>query len=211
MVAVVREDSMEAGLAVGKTFVEHGARIVEVTMTTPDALDILRTLKTTYATRGIIFAAGSLRSSTDAAEARRAGAEILVSPHTDMRVIEYALEHDLLCVAGALTATEVIQAWEAGAGVVKIFPAPLVGGAPYIRALRQPIRDIPLLAGGPVTLDSIDDYLDAGAVAVNLGSALALPELVHRAAWNEIGRRVSIAVTTIQNRHKTHHQETAVH
>lgn len=211
IVTVVREDSAETGLKIARTLVEHGARIIEVTMTTPDALDIIQALKKAYAGRGLLLAAGSLRGGNDAAEARRAGAEILVSPHTDLRVIDYALEHDLLCIAGALTPTEVVQAWEAGAGIIKIFPAPQVGGPAYITALRQPIRDIPLLAGGPIPLESIDDYLDAGAIAVNLGATLALPDLVRRSDWSAIGRRLSIALATIQTRTRTERPDAVIH
>lgn len=203
MVAVVREDSAENGERVARSYLSAGARIVEITFTTPSAVEILARLADEASSRGAVLAAGSVRNTNDAAEARRAGAQVLVSPHTSLPVVEYALEHDLLCIAGAMTPTEIISAWEAGAGIVKIFPAPLVGGAAYIRAVRQPVRDIPLLAGGPVTLETIDEYLDAGAVAVNLGGALALPELVQAGRFDEISRRVSMALATIASRQQT--------
>ena len=84
----------------------------------------------------------------DAAMARRAGAKIIVSPHTDLQVIEYANENDMLCVAGASTPTEIIRAWEAGCDIVKVYPAHYLGGPDYIRTIRGPIRDVLMLAGG---------------------------------------------------------------
>lgn len=199
IVGVVREDSVEAAEAVADAYVRNGIGIVEITMTTPDALELMAALHKKHG-RQIAIAAGTVRSTNDAALARRAGAEIIVSPHTDSHVIEYAVENDLLSVAGAATATEIIRAWEAGADIVKIFPAHFLGGPDYIRTIRGPIRDIPMLAGGPVPLDKIDDYLDAGCIAVNLGATLAVPDLVQTGQWDEIGRRVTLATSIVQSR-----------
>jgi len=200
IVGVVREDSIEAAEAVADSYARNGIKIVEVTLTTPDAFDLIAKLVQRYASQEITIAAGTVRSSNDAASARRAGAEVIVSPHTDVHVLEYAVENDLLAVAGAGTPTEIIRAWEAGADIVKIFPALYMGGPDYIRTIRGPIRDIPMLAGGPVPLDSIDAYLDAGCVAVNLGVSLAVPDLVRAKQWEEIGRRVILATSIIQSR-----------
>lgn len=200
IVGVVREDTAEAAAAVADAYAQNGIRIVEITLTTPDAFDLMSTISRRYAGDDVTVAAGTVRSSNDAAAARRAGAEIIVSPHTDLRVIEYAIENDMLSIAGAATATEVIHAWEAGCDIVKIFPAPQLGGDSYVRALRGPIRDVPMLAGGPVTLDAIDGYLDAGCIAVNLGVSLALPDLVRARQWDEIGRRVILAISIVQSR-----------
>ena|SRR5581483_6787233 len=200
IVGVVREDTTEAAAAVADAYAKNGIRIIEITLTTPDAFELIATISKRYAGDDITVAAGTVRSSNDAALARRAGAEVIVSPHTDVRVIEYAVENDLLVVAGAATATEIVHAWEAGCDIVKIFPAPQLGGPDYIRAIRGPIRDVPMLAGGPVMLDAIEPYLDAGCVAVNLGVSLAVPDLVRTRQWDEIGRRVILATSIIQSR-----------
>jgi len=200
IVGVVREDSAEAAEAVADSYARNGIRFLEVTLTTPDAIKLIATLSERYATQEIVIAAGTVRSANDAAQASRAGAEVLVSPHTDVAVIEYANEHDLLCVAGAATATEIIHAWSAGADVVKIYPAHHLGGPDYIRTIRGPIRDVAMLAGGPVPLDQIDNYLDAGCAAVNLGPSLAVPDLVRTHQWDEIGRRVMLATSIVQSR-----------
>lgn len=199
IIGVVREDSAEAAEAVAEAYVRNGMRIVEVTLTTPDAVELMATLQKRWG-KSIAIAAGTVRSTNDAALARRAGASIIVSPHTDPQVIEYAVENDLLSIAGAATPTEIIRAWEAGADVVKVYPAHHLGGPDYIRTIRGPIRDIPMLAGGPVPLDMIDNYLDAGCIAVNLGGSLAVPDLVQTSQWDEIGRRVTMATSIVAAR-----------
>ncbi len=200
IVGVVREDSAEDAAAVADAYARNGIGILEITLTTPDAFDLISTISRRYAGDDVTVAAGTVRSSNDAAMARRAGAEIVVSPHTDVRLIEYAIENDMLSIAGASTPTEIIRAWEAGCDVVKIFPAPQLGGPDYVRAIRGPIRDVPMLAGGPVSLDAIDAYLDAGCIAVNLGVSLALPDLVRTKQWDEIGRRVILAMSIVRSR-----------
>src|SRR5688572_12656968 len=212
IVGVVRENDAEDAWEIAKTYADHGIRSIEITLTTPDALALIARVVQRYSGKGIVVAAGTVRSSNDAAEARRAGAEVLVSPHTDIRVIEYAVEHDLLYIAGAATPTEIIHAWEAGAGLIKVYPAPQLGGPDYFRTIRQPIRDVPMLAGGPVAIESIEAYLDAGAVAVNLGGALSIPELVRSKKWEEIGRRVSIATSIVRGRRSQNvDRESVVH
>ena len=200
IIGVVREETVESATAVADAYARNGIRIIEITMTTPDALDLITALAQRFEKQYAVIAAGTIRTSNDAALARRAGAQIIVSPHTDVRVIEYSNENDLLCVAGASTPTEIIRAWEAGADVVKVYPAQHLGGADYIRTIRGPIRDVPMLAGGPVPLDQIDSYLDAGCVAVNLGASLAVPDLVNTRQWDEIGRRAMLAASIVQSR-----------
>lgn len=199
IIGVVREDTAEAAEAVAEAYARNGLHIVEVTMTTPDALELIASLHKRYG-KTVVLAAGTVRSTNDAALARRAGASVIVSPHTDAQVIEYAIENDLLCVAGAATPTEIIRAWEAGCDIVKVYPAHFLGGPEYIRTIRGPIRDIPMLAGGPVPLDMIDNYLDAGCIAVNLGASIAVPDLVENGQWDEIGKRAALAASVIQTR-----------
>jgi 2-dehydro-3-deoxyphosphogluconate aldolase/(4S)-4-hydroxy-2-oxoglutarate aldolase len=199
IIGVVREDTVEAAEAVAHAYALNGIGILEITMTTPDAVQLMTSLEQRYGQQ-LVIAAGTIRSTNDAALARRAGAKIIVSPHTDPHIIEYANENDMLCIAGAATATEIIRAWEAGADIVKIYPAQHLGGPDYIRTIRGPIRDVLMLAGGPVPLDMIDNYLDAGCIAVNLGGSLAVPDLVREQQWDEIGRRVLLATSIVESR-----------
>jgi 2-dehydro-3-deoxyphosphogluconate aldolase/(4S)-4-hydroxy-2-oxoglutarate aldolase len=211
IVGVVRENSAEAARSVADAYARHGIGVLEITLTTPDAFDIIAELVKSHGSQGITIAAGTVRSANDAAAARRAGAEVIVSPHTNAQVIEYAVENEMLCIAGAATATEIIHAWELGADIVKVYPAAQLGGPDYIRVIRGPIRDIPMLAGGIVPLDTIDSYLDAGCVAVNLGPSLAVPDLVRTHQWEEIGRRVILATSIVQSRQTVVMPESYVH
>jgi 2-dehydro-3-deoxyphosphogluconate aldolase / (4S)-4-hydroxy-2-oxoglutarate aldolase len=200
IIGVVREDSAEAAMAVARAYADNGIRLLEITLTTPEAFDLIRRLSEEYSEKDVVIAAGTVRSTNDAATARRNGARMIVSPHTDPRVIEYSNENDLLSIAGAATVTEIVHAWETGCDIVKVYPAQLLGGPDYFRTIRQPIRDIPMLAGGPVPLDAVEAYLDAGAIAVNLGGSLAVPDLVRASQWDEIGRRVLLATSIVQSR-----------
>jgi 2-dehydro-3-deoxyphosphogluconate aldolase/(4S)-4-hydroxy-2-oxoglutarate aldolase len=211
IIGVVREESVEAAESVAEAYARNGIRILEVTLTTPQAFDLISRFAQKYAPLDVVIAAGTVRNSNDAAQARRAGAQVIVSPHTDVRVIEYANENDLLSVAGAGTATEIVRAWEAGCDIVKVFPALYLGGPDYIRTLRGPIRDVPMLAGGPVPLDTIESYLDAGCIAVNLGASLAVPELVQTEQWEEIGRRALLATSIVQSRNVDVESDSYVH
>ncbi|HEX9457900.1 MAG TPA: bifunctional 4-hydroxy-2-oxoglutarate aldolase/2-dehydro-3-deoxy-phosphogluconate aldolase [Thermoanaerobaculia bacterium] len=211
IIGVVREESVEAAESVAEAYARNGIRILEVTLTTPDAFDLISRFAQTYAALDVVIAAGTVRNGNDAAQARRAGAQIIVSPHTEVRVIEYATENDLLCIAGAGTATEIIRAWEAGCDIVKVFPALYFGGPDYIRTLRGPIRDVAMLAGGPVPLDTIESYLDAGCIAVNLGASLAVPDLVKSEQWEEIGRRALLATSIVQSRNADVESDAYVH
>jgi 2-dehydro-3-deoxyphosphogluconate aldolase/(4S)-4-hydroxy-2-oxoglutarate aldolase len=207
IIGVVREDSAEVAEAVAEAYARNGIRIVEITMTTPDAVELMASMAKRFGPN-VTVAAGTVRSANDAALARRAGAEVIVSPHTDTRVIEYAVENDMLCIVDAATPTEIVHAWEAGCDIVKVYPALHLGGPDYIRTIRGPIRDVPMLAGGPVPLDMIDAYLDAGCVAVNLGPSLAVPDLVRSGQWEEIGRRAMLATSIVQSRRNLEQPET---
>ena len=210
IIGVVREETFAAASAVAEAYARNGVGIVEVTMTTPDAAELIASVVQRFGTE-VSVAAGTVRSANDAAMARRAGATVIVSPHTDLRVIEYANENDMLCVAGAATPTEIIRAWEGGCDIVKVYPAQYLGGPDFIRTIRGPIRDVPLLAGGPIPLDMIEAYLDAGCMAVNLGPSLAVPDLVRTEQWEEIGRRAMLASSIIQSRRQGRETESWVH
>ena len=208
IIGIVREDSAESARAVAEEYARNGIQIIEITFTTPEAVELMAYMSQKYS--GIAIAAGTVRSTNDAALARRAGARAIVSPHTDARIIEYAVENDLLSIAGAGTCTEIIKAWETGCDIVKVYPAHHLGGPDFIRTIRGPIRDVPMLAGGPIPLDMIDAYLDSGCVAVNLGGSLAVPDLVKQKKWDEIGRRVLLATSIVASR-KGSLQDSYVH
>src|SRR5260221_4073934 len=127
IIGVVREESADVAAHVIDAYARNGIRVIEVTMTTPEAIELMTLAAKKYADSDIIIAAGTVRSTNDAALARRAGAQVIVSPHTDLRVIEYANENDPLCIAGASTPTQIIRAWAGGRDIVKGYPAPHLG------------------------------------------------------------------------------------
>ncbi|MDX1582072.1 MAG: bifunctional 4-hydroxy-2-oxoglutarate aldolase/2-dehydro-3-deoxy-phosphogluconate aldolase [Thermoanaerobaculia bacterium] len=199
IIGVVRFERAELAAGTAEAYAEHGIRNIEITMTTPGALDLISDLAHRLGDRGITVAAGSVRGGEEARLAHEGGAEVLVSPHTDPAVIEYANDHDLVCVAGASTPTEIVRAWELGASIIKVYPARLLGGADYIRTIRQPIRGVRMLAGGPVDVEELPDYFDAGVVAVNMGGALAPLSFVEQHRWDEVGQRVRHALEAMSN------------
>jgi 2-dehydro-3-deoxyphosphogluconate aldolase/(4S)-4-hydroxy-2-oxoglutarate aldolase len=151
--------------------VEGGIRCLEVTLTTPRALDLVGQLRVDLPP-SVTIGAGTVITVAQARDAVNAGAEFLVSPSTDAEVIGVGLANETPCYPGAWTPTEIVEAWRSGACAVKLFPA-VTGGPAYLRQVRQPLPDIPLIAVGGVDPDNAREYLCAGAVAVGIGSGLA--------------------------------------
>ncbi len=147
-----------------------GLQAIELTMNTDDALKIVSSNIPTVP-EGKMLGMGTIRNLEEAKKAVDAGAMFLVTPHTDTDVIEYAKTHSVPIVAGALTPTEVYNAWAAGADMVKIFPCRPFGPG-YIKELRGPFEQVALVAVGGVDLDNITDYFDAGASAVGASTTL---------------------------------------
>ncbi|KOY18426.1 bifunctional 4-hydroxy-2-oxoglutarate aldolase/2-dehydro-3-deoxy-phosphogluconate aldolase [Paenibacillus xylanivorans] len=170
LVAIVRGISRESAQAAGQGMTDGGIRLMEVTLNTADAHDIIADWRARHEGKAYI-GAGTVLNVQMAKEAVAAGAQFLVSPNVDLSVIEYAVEHGVEIWPGAMTPTEIVAAYEAGAKVVKLFPMASLG-IPYLREIKAPLNHIPLLVTGGATLDNIADYYTAGAAAVGLGSAL---------------------------------------
>lgn len=154
---------------------EGGISIVEITMTVPGAVEVIREL-TKNGGAGILVGAGTVLNAEMARSCLDAGAEFLVSPGFHRGIVEFAVREGKLVMAGALTPTEVITAWEAGADFVKVFPCGQVGGAKYIKALRGPLPQIPLVPTGGVNLETAAEFIEAGAAALGVGGELVSAE-----------------------------------
>jgi 2-dehydro-3-deoxyphosphogluconate aldolase/(4S)-4-hydroxy-2-oxoglutarate aldolase len=148
-----------------------GIPIVEVTMTVPNALDVIAELAN-RAVNDLVIGAGTVLNAQAAQRCLDAGAEFLVSPGFDLPTVEFAKSKKILMIAGALTPTEVIAAWNAGSDMVKIFPCGNVGGAKYIRALKGPLPQVPMIPTGGVNLDTAAEFIRAGAEALGIGGEL---------------------------------------
>jgi 2-dehydro-3-deoxyphosphogluconate aldolase / (4S)-4-hydroxy-2-oxoglutarate aldolase len=173
IVPVVRASSAKQAIAAAVAVAAGGISIVEVTMTVPGALDAITQLVKTLG-KEVIVGAGTVLDVDAARQCFDAGAEFLVSPGLDLGTVKAANQAGKLIMAGALTPTEVIIAWKGGADFVKVFPASAVGGASYLKALRGPLPQIPLVPTGGVNLNTAADFLKAGASALGIGGELVL-------------------------------------
>lgn len=173
IVPVVRATSAKQAISAAVAVAAGGITIVEVTMTVPGALGAISELIKTLGSE-VTVGAGTVLDAQAARQCFDAGAEFLVSPGLDLGTIKAAQDSGKLIMAGALTPTEVITAWNAGADFVKVFPASAVGGAAYLKALRGPLPQIPLVPTGGVNLNTAADFLRAGAAALGVGGELVL-------------------------------------
>ncbi len=185
IVAIIRAPSGELLADVARTLYEAGIDVIEVTFTVPGVLDIISQVSRALGDK-ILLGAGTVLDPESARAAFLAGAEFLVSPHVNTDVIRLANRYDKLVMSGAFTPTEVLTAWEAGADVVKVFPAD-VGGPSYLKSLHGPFPQIRLLPTGGVNLETLPAFLNAGACAVGLGSSLVEKQAVAEGNLQRIG------------------------
>ena len=184
IVAIIRAPSSEQLVPVAKALYEGGIDVIEVTFTVPGVLDILREVRQALGDK-ILLGAGTVLDTETARAALLAGAEFVVSPVVNLDVIRLCHRYDKLVMPGAFTPTEVLAAWDAGADIVKLFPADVVGPS-YLKALRGPLPQVRLLPTGGVNLDTLSDFLSAGACAVGLGGALVEKEALQTQDMNRI-------------------------
>jgi 2-dehydro-3-deoxyphosphogluconate aldolase/(4S)-4-hydroxy-2-oxoglutarate aldolase len=171
IVPVVRASSAREARMAADAVCDGGIPIVEITMTVPGAVDVIRELSKS-AGSDVLIGAGTVLSAEAARRCLDAGAQFLVSPGLNLKTVEFAGREDKLIMAGALTPTEVITAWEAGADFVKVFPCGQVGGAKYIKALKGPFPEVPLVPTGGVNLTTAAEFIEAGAAALGIGGEL---------------------------------------
>ena len=171
IVPVVRAASKREALVAAEAVAEGGIPIVEITMTVPGAVEVIRDLAKSNSA-GVLIGAGTVLDAEAAARCRDAGAEFLVSPALNLETIEFAVKHGMFMMAGALTPTEIVKAWKSGSEFVKVFPCGQVGGAKYIKALKGPLPQIPLVPTGGVNINTAAEFLEAGAEALGVGSEL---------------------------------------
>jgi 2-dehydro-3-deoxyphosphogluconate aldolase/(4S)-4-hydroxy-2-oxoglutarate aldolase len=174
IVPVVRASSPERAIDAARAVCAGGIPIVELTMTVPGAIDVIRELKRSM-DGSVLIGAGTVVDAKTAAKCLQAGAEFLVSPGFDRGTVRFARREGVLIMAGALTPTEVIAAWNAGADFAKIFPCGNVGGPSYIRALKAALPQIPMVPTGGVNMATAAQYLQAGACALGIGGELVSP------------------------------------
>lgn len=175
VVPVVRATSPKEARIAADAVCEGGIPIVEITMTVPGAVDVIREL-TNSGSGDVLVGAGTVLNVEAARQCLEAGAQFLVSPGLNVPMVQVAKREGKVVMAGALTPTEVMAAWEAGADFVKIFPCGQVGGAKYIKALKGPFPQIPFVPTGGVNLNTAGEFIEAGAVALGVGGELVQAE-----------------------------------
>lgn len=184
IVAIIRANSGEQLVQVARALYEGGVNVIEVTFTVPNAVEVLAAVKRDLG-KQILLGAGTVLDPETARTAILAGAEFLVSPIVNLDVIRLGLRYDKLVMPGAYTPTEVLSAWEAGADVVKLFPAD-IGGPAYLKALKGPLPQVRILPTGGVNLQTLPDFFKAGACAVGLGSSLVEKDAVDKGDFARI-------------------------
>ena len=188
IVAVVRAESGASLVKVVRALAEGGVTAAEITFTVPDALEVIRQVRRELGD-SVVLGAGTVLDPETARAALLAGAEFIVGPTTNREVITLCRRYDKVVMPGALTPTEVVAAWEAGADVVKIFPSDL-GGPGYLKALRGPLPQVRMMPTGGVDLDTAEAFLKAGACCLGAGSSLVEPKAV---AAGDFGRIAEVA------------------
>ncbi len=190
IIPAVRLSSSEDAVFAAEAVSSGGIPIVEVTMTVPGAVEVVYRLTRSHPE--IIVGAGTLVDVKTAKQCLDAGAAFLTSPGLDLDISAFASGKDTVYFPGALTPSEIMAARKAGCDFVKVFPCSQVGGPSYIKTLRAPFPDVPLIASGGVTQQTAADFILAGASALGIGHDLIQPEAIHRRerAWIvELARR----------------------
>lgn len=176
IVPVIRASSAAEGRFAAEAVSRGGLPIVEITMTVPGAVELIAELVRDL--REVLVGAGTVLDADMARRCLDAGAAFLVSPGLDLETVKLAAKENIVMIAGALTPTEIMTAWKAGSDFVKIFPCGQVGGPAYIKALKGPLPQVPLIPTGGVNLETAADFISAGAAALGVGGELIKKDAV---------------------------------
>ncbi len=183
IVAVIRSESPDQLVKVVQALAEGGVSAAEITLTVPDAIEVIRRVRKELGD-SIVLGAGSVLDPETARAALLAGAEYIVGPALNLDVIRLCRRYDKVVMPGAFTPTEVVSAWESGADVVKIFPSD-IGGPTYLKALRGPLPQVRMMPTGGVNLSTAEAFLQAGACCLGVGGSLVEPKAI---ASGDFGR-----------------------
>jgi 2-dehydro-3-deoxyphosphogluconate aldolase/(4S)-4-hydroxy-2-oxoglutarate aldolase len=197
LLAVIRGPSPDLTVRMVDALIKGGVLGIEITYSTPDAEEVVKSLSRQYGDK-IVLGMGTVTKPEQADCARQAGANYLVSPISEPELVKALVNTGLLTMAGALTPTEVFQAYCLGTDVVKIFPGSL-GGPAYIKALRGPFPYIPMMPTGGVSTNNVADWFEVGVVAVGAGSELCPPELAKAGRFDEISQNAAEFVKIIKS------------
>lgn len=194
-IAVIRAPQLELGWQMARAVAAGGMRLIEITWNSDRAPELINQLRSELP--DCTIGTGTLLTINQLQDAIAAGAEFVFTPHTDLRLIQTAFDCGVPIVPGALTPSEIVTAWQAGASGVKVFPVQSVGGASYIQHLQGPLGHIPLIPTGGVSLENAQTFLTAGAIAVGLSGNLFPKELITARNWQAIATQAQTLVTQL--------------
>lgn len=197
VVAIVRLDSGEKLVKVAEALKAGGISVIEFTCTTPGALEMIKEAATHFGEE-VLIGAGTVLDPETARAAILAGAEFIVTPTINLETIAICKRYGKPTVAGAMTPTEMLTAWEAGADLVKVFPASNIGGPSYIKAVLAPLPQLRLVPVGGVSADNAAQFLDAGAAAVAVGGNLVNKKAVANGDWAAITAEAQRLVAAVE-------------
>jgi 2-dehydro-3-deoxyphosphogluconate aldolase/(4S)-4-hydroxy-2-oxoglutarate aldolase len=200
IIAIIRSDSSKQLVEAAQAIAAGGIKVIEFTMTNPNALAILETAAGKFG-NDILLGAGTVLDSETARGAILSGAHFIVAPTLNPSVIEICHRYSAVCIPGAYTPTEILTAWELGADFVKVFPADVLGET-YIKAVLAPLPQIKLIPVGGVSLENISGYFKAGAVAVAVASNLVNKELILSHRFDELRDLARIYFDKVQSSRK---------
>lgn len=197
LVAIIRAPTGDQLVDVAKAIFAGGIDVIEVTFTVPGAVDVIKQIRAELGDL-ILLGAGSVLDTETTRAALLAGAEFIVSPVVKPDVIQMCNRYSAVCMPGAFTPTEVLTAWEAGADIVKVFPGN-IGGPSYLKAIHGPLPHVKLMPTGGVNLDTLPDFMNAGACAVGLGSSLVEKSAIDSGDMQRITDRAAEYVKAMTN------------
>jgi 2-dehydro-3-deoxyphosphogluconate aldolase/(4S)-4-hydroxy-2-oxoglutarate aldolase len=200
IVAVIRSPDSQRLVETARAMADGGVNVVEITMTVPDALDVLRQVRKALGDR-LLLGAGTILDSETCRAALLAGAEYIVAPTLNLDVIRQCQRYNKLVMPGAFTPTEILTAWEAGADIVKVFPAEVVGPA-FFKAMCGPLPQIRLMPTGGVDLTTAAAFLKAGASCLGIGSQLVEPRAVAEGNFDRLRDLARQYVAIVQQTRK---------
>ena len=188
VIPIVRTSSEGAALSIVGSIILGGINCVEITMTVPNALHAIEKVANQYGDR-VLIGAGTVLDPETARNCMLAGAQFFVTPSLNLKTIDMARRYSRPIFPGALTPTEILTAWEAGADAVKVFPCSTIGGAKYIKAVKAPFPQIEMIPTGGVNLDTIAEFLEAGSAAVGVGSELVDSQSINAGKFEVVTKR----------------------
>ena len=196
IVAIIRANSANELIEAAAAIHAGGVNVIEVTMTTPNALQVINDVSSTYGDT-VLVGAGSVLDAETARAVMLSGADFVVSPVTKPDVIEICNRYGKVVIPGAFTPTEILMAWETGADYVKVFPSSGVG-ADYIKDVKAPLPQIPLVPTGGISAENAADFITAGATALGVGSALVNNQLIAAGEFASLTERAEKLVMEVQ-------------